>query len=104
MKMNFNKEKLMSIVSKEKVDTLDKIKYRQKNRKMIRESQSIALKVLNRIDELNWTQKQLADSMEVSTEQITKIVSGKENLTLDIIIKIEESLNIPILLSYTQNY
>ena len=101
--MSINIEKLMSIVSKEKINTIEIMKYRQKNRKMLRESQSIALKILDRIDEIGWTQKQLADYMEVSTQQITKIVSGNENLTLDLIIKIQDTLNISILVSHIEN-
>lgn len=102
MKKNINKEKFMALVSKEKVDTYERNKERIRNRKMLRESRTIALKVLNRIDELGWSQKKLADEMEVSPQQITKIVSGKANLTLESQVKIQDVLNIPILASYIE--
>lgn len=38
--------------------------------------------------------------MGVTPQQITKIVKGKENLTLDTQIKLQEILDIPILASY----
>jgi transcriptional regulator with XRE-family HTH domain len=50
---------------------------------MLRESQQIALKVLMKLDDLGWSQKDLAKAMEVAPQQITKIVSGKENLTIE---------------------
>jgi DNA-binding XRE family transcriptional regulator len=95
-----NKEKFMQLVSNEKTNTLVKNKERVLNRQMLRESQQIALKVLNKLKELQWTQKQLAIAMEVSPQQISKIVSGKENLTIETQIKLQQLLDIPILASY----
>ena len=90
----------MQLVSNEKTNTLVKNKERVLNRQMLRESQQIALKVLNKLKELQWTQKQLAIAMEVSPQQISKIVSGKENLTIETQIKLQQLLDIPILASY----
>ena len=47
-----NKEKFMQLVSNEKTNTLVKNKERVLNRQMLRESQQIALKVLNKLKEL----------------------------------------------------
>ncbi|HBF88042.1 MAG TPA: XRE family transcriptional regulator [Bacteroidales bacterium] len=98
-----NKEKFLALVSNEKTDTLAKIKERVKNIAMLRESQTIALKVLLKLDELGWSQKTLAEKMEVSPQQISKIVSGKENLTIDTQVKLQKLLDIPILASYYEN-
>lgn len=95
-----NKEKFLNLVSTEKTNTLEKIIERKRNRAMLRESQNIALKVLVRLDELKWTQKKLAQKLEVAPQQITKIVKGQENLTLETLIKLQTILNIPILASY----
>jgi ribosome-binding protein aMBF1 (putative translation factor) len=94
------KQKLQSLVSKEKTETLNKNKDRIKNREMLRESQQIAIKVLMKLDELGWAQKDLAREMQVSPQQITKIVSGKENLTIETQIKLQNILKIPILASF----
>lgn len=95
-----NKENFLALVSKEKADTLEKNKERIKNRAMLRESQKIALKILMKLDELKMSQKDLAKKLEVSPQQITKIVSGKENLTIETQIKLQTALNIPILASF----
>lgn len=98
-----NKEKFLQLVSEEDSKTLAEVKKRIKNRAMLRESQQIALKVLLKLDDLGWTQKDLAKAMDVTPQQITKIVSGKENLTIETQIKLQNILDIPILASYYEN-
>lgn len=95
-----NKEKFLALVSKEQTDTLERNRERIRNRAMLRESQKIALKVLLKLDELGWKQTDLAREMGVSAQQINKIVSGKENLTIETQIKLQTILNVPILASY----
>jgi len=95
-----NKEKFLALVSEENTDTMAKNKERIKNRAMLRESQQIALKVLLKLDDLCWTQKDLAAAMGVRPQQISKIVSGKENLTLETQVKLQTILDIPLLASY----
>ena len=98
-----NKEKFLKLVSPDQTNSVLKNKQNILNRAMLQESQKIALKVLNRLAELNWTQKRLAEAMEVSPQQISKIVSGKENLTIETQIKLQEILSIPILASYYES-
>jgi transcriptional regulator with XRE-family HTH domain len=95
-----NKEKFLTLVSGEDTKTIEQNTWRIKNRAMLRESQKIALKVLGKLDERGWTQRDLAEKMEVSPQQISKIVSGKENLTIDTQVKLQNVLDIPILASY----
>lgn len=95
-----NKDKLLSLVSKETTNTLKKIQKSRNNREMLTESQTIALKVLKRLDEWGWTQKDLAHKLKVSPQQVYKITSGKENFTLTTLMKLQEVLDIPILASY----
>jgi transcriptional regulator with XRE-family HTH domain len=56
-----------------------------------------------KLEELGWSQKDLAREMGVSPQQITKVVSGKENLTIETQIKLQNVLNIPVLASYYEN-
>ena len=89
-----NKEKFLGLVSKEDTGTLERNQQRIRNRAMLRESQQIALKVLMKLDDLGWSQKDLAKVMDVTPQQITKIVSGKENLTIETQIKLQNVLGI----------
>ncbi len=97
-----NKEKFLELVSKEQTSTLQEVKHRIKNRAMLRESQRIAMKVLFKLDELGWSQKKLANEMSVSPQFINKLVSGKENLTIETLLKIQTILDIPIFASYAK--
>jgi len=98
-----NKDKFNQLVSGEDNRTLADVKKRIKNRAMLRESQQIALKVLMKLDDFGWSQKDLAKAMDVTPQQITKIVSGKENLTIETQIKLQHILDIPVLASYYEN-
>jgi len=80
-----------------------KNKERIKHREMLRESRKIALKVLMKLDDLGMKQRELAELMQVSPQQISKIVSGNENLTIETQIKLQNILNIPILASFYEN-
>ena len=98
--MKTNKDKFNTLVSKEETNTLANNRERIKNRARLRESQDIALKVLTKLDELNWSQKRLAEELGVSPQQVSKIVKGRENLTLETQLKLQQVLDIPILASY----
>lgn len=98
-----NKEKFLALVSGTDHSTLEQVEWRIKNRDMLRESQRIALKILAKLDKLDWTQKDLAREMGVSPQQVSKIVSGKENLGLETQIKLQNILDIPILASYYED-
>jgi len=97
-----NKEKFLELVEEKDNSILKEIKWRKDNRDMLRESQNIAFKVLIRLNELNWSQKDLAEAMKVSPQQINKIVKGAENMTIETQVKIQTILNIPILASYIE--
>jgi transcriptional regulator with XRE-family HTH domain len=96
-------EKYDALISKEVSPALERAKERKKNRKRLRESQAIAIKVLNKLDELGWTQKRLASELGVSPQQVTKIVSGKANLTLQTQTQLQDILNIPILATWYED-
>jgi transcriptional regulator with XRE-family HTH domain len=98
-----NKEKFIALVSPETTNTVAKNRDRIKNRAMLRESQNIALKVLEKLEEIRWSQRKLAKEMGVTPQQITKIVKGQENLTLETQIKLQSILKIPILASFYEN-
>lgn len=98
--MKGNREKFLELVSKESTNTSEKNKEMIANREWLRVSRDIAFKILEKLDELGWTQKELAEKMEVSPQYISKMLKGSENLTLESLAKIQRILEIPILASY----
>ena len=94
------KEKLLQLVKGEDTQTFRLVANRINNRARLQAAQSIALQVLNKLNELQWPQSKLAKHMGVSPQQISKIVSGKENLTLDTIVRLQKILQIQLLVTY----
>lgn len=94
-----NKEKLKHVVNDLDDTLLDEIQGRLCNKSSILASKKIALKVLLKLEELGWTQKLLAEKMNVSPQQVSKIVKGSENLTLETLVKLESILQIELLAS-----
>jgi len=101
--MKVNKEKFSALISNEKTDTVKRNRKRITNRQRLRESREIALKVLNKLDQLEWSQKLLAQKMNVTPQEITKIVSGKHLLSLEIKSKLKETLEISNLETFKNN-
>ena len=75
---------------------MKKAKKRRKNRSWQRKSQGIASRVLTTLKEQNMQQKELAEALDVSPQQVSKIVKGRENLTLQTITKLEQVLGISL--------
>ena len=92
-----------NFVGSNKSNFIESAKASLQNNQWKKRSQDIALAILERLDELNMKQSQLAEIMSVTPQQISKIVKGYENLTLESISKIENALGIS-LISITQNY
>ena len=101
--MKANKEQFLALVLESDDTFLDELESNFKHRDMLKESFMIGIKVLAKLEELGWSQKDLAEKMKVTPQQINKIVRGKQNLTLDTIIKLQSALHIPILASYSEN-
>ena len=60
-------------------------------------SQMIANTMSARMKELGMTQKMLAEKMNCTQQYISKILKGRENLSLEVISKIENALDIHFL-------
>jgi len=90
--------KLDKIVSKEPSKWLEHAQYREDNAKWLRRSQYVALAILTALDEQGLSQKALADRMGVSAQQINKWCKGGENFTFETIAKLEDALNIELMI------
>ena len=90
-------EKLNALRSSTPSKWRENAEKRRANRAWLRYSQIIAMKMLDRMDELKMTQKALADIMGCSQQYVSKIVRGKENLSLETIAKIETALGVKLI-------
>lgn len=90
--MAFNLKKLQEIAKPESAEELLEAKYREDNREWLKKSALIALSLEAVMCAKGINCKELAKLMGVSPSQVTKILSGKENLGLKTICKIEKVL------------
>lgn len=95
--MSSIKEKLSKLSLGETSRWQEDAKFRRDNREWLKKSAAIAVKVLSALKAQGLTRKQLAERMDVSPQQVNKIVKGQENLTLETISKIETVLGINII-------
>ena len=71
--------------------------WRRANRSWLRQSQMIAMKMLDAMEEQHLTQRQLAERMGCSQQYVSKVLKGRENLSIETISKIEDTLALSIL-------
>ncbi len=95
--MSKSKNKLSGFTSDKASSWKADAKLRRDNREWLKKSAAIALRVLDTLKALGLSQKGLAERMNVSPQQINKIVKGHENLTLETITSLEISLGIKII-------
>lgn len=71
---------------------------RRANRGWLNHSRKIALQILDALQENQMTQKFLAEKLlMVSPQYVSRVVRGKENLTLEQIAKFEQALGIELI-------
>ena len=97
-------EKMKTVVEKlkERASTTpskwrEEAEYRRANKTWLRYSQHIALLMLDKMDMLGMNRKQLAEKMNCSPLYISKVLKGRENLSLETLSKIEMALGISII-------
>jgi transcriptional regulator with XRE-family HTH domain len=91
------KDKLKDITSENKSTWLEDAEKNVANQGARKNARRVALRVLHILKERGMTQQALADKMDVSRQQVTKIIKGKENFTFETIDKLEKALNITLL-------
>jgi len=92
--MSETRKKLAALSQGKTGNATERILLRQQNKGWLKKSQAIAIKVLSTLRAKSMSQVQLAELMNVSPQQISKIVKGSENLTLDTIAALEKALGI----------
>lgn len=90
----------MHTMAEEKIDNAlgeGKKIMENKSEDWICHSQAIAAIMSNRMEELGMTQRALAEKMNCTQQYVSKVLKGRENLSLETLCKIENALGIKIL-------
>lgn len=95
--MGFNLKRLQEVAKPESAKELEEAKYRSENREWLLKSMKIALYLEHILRVRGISKKQLSEMIDVSPAQVTKLLSGKENLGLKTIGKIEKALGVSLI-------
>ena len=91
---------MIHTMAEEKIDNaLGEVKNIMENKRedWVCHSQAIAATMSNRMEELGMTQRALAEKMNCTQQYVSKVLKGRENLSLETLCKIENALDIKIL-------
>ena len=90
----------MLTMAEDKIDNALEVKEETvecKSEDWVCHSQAIATIMSNRMGELDMTQRALAEKMNCTQQYVSKVLKGRENLSLETLCKIENALGIKIL-------
>ena len=82
----------------------EKAEFRAANKSWLRYSQHIAMMMLDKMEEQGLTQKTLAEKMGCSQQYVSKILKGRENLSIETLCKIETALELSLLPQMAEAY
>ena len=91
---------MIHTIAEEKIDNaLGEVKNIMENKRedWVCHSQAIAATMSDRMEELGMTQRVLAEKMNCTQQYVSKVLKGRENLSLETLCKIENALGIKIL-------
>ena len=74
----------------------EEAKKRKENKRWLNYSQEIAMFLHEKMEELGLTQTALAERMNCTQQYISRILKGKENLSLETITRLEDALGIKL--------
>lgn len=97
MKLNERLDKFEKLVSDKPSNFLSKLAYYKANKNWIDQSSKVAINVLETLRAKGLSQKDLAEKMNVSAQQVNKIIKGKQNLTFETVGKLENALGISLM-------
>ncbi|WNJ17456.1 helix-turn-helix transcriptional regulator [Pontibacter sp. G13] len=92
-----NKERFLELVSDTPSNVMEDIKWRRENRPWLKRSRGIAIHVIQVLGNRGWTQKEFAERMGVSPQQVSKWLKGQENFRLETISKMEAVLEVELI-------
>ena len=95
--MGFNLKRLQEVAKPASAKEQEEAKYREENREWLLKSMQIALYLEHVLRVRGISKKQLAEMIDVTPAQVTKLFSGKENLGLKTIAKIEKALGVSLI-------
>lgn len=95
--MGFNLNRLKEVAKQASEKERDEAKFRDENRDWLLKSALIALEIHRYLRLNGMTKSQLAEKLGISPAMVTKLLSGKENLSLKTVCGIERVIQFELL-------
>lgn len=95
--MAFNLNRLKEVAKQPSEKEREEARFRDENRDWLLKSALIALEIHRYLRQNGMTQSQLAEKLGISPAMVTKLLSGKENLSLKTICGIERVIQFELL-------
>ena len=95
--MAFNMNRLKEVAKQPSEKEREEARFRDENRDWLQKSALIALGIHRYLRQNGMTQSQLAEKLGISPAMVTKLLSGKENLSLKTICGIERVIQFELL-------
>ena len=95
--MAFNLNRLKEVAKQPSEKEREEARFRDENRDWLLKSAQIALEIHRYLRQNGMTQSQLAEKLGISPAMVTKLLSGKENLSLKTICGIERVIQFELL-------
>lgn len=95
--MKFNLDRLREVAKQSSEKEREEARFRDENREWLLKSALIALEIHRYLRLNGMSQSQLAEKLGISPAMVTKLLSGKENLSLKTICGIERAIQIELL-------
>lgn len=95
--MAFNLNRLKEVAKQPSVKECEEARFRDENRDWLLKSALIALEIHRYLRLNGMTQSQLAEKLGISPAMVTKLLSGKENMSLKTICSLERVIQFELL-------
>ena len=76
---------------------INKALYLKENWLWMKYSYAVAIRVRSRMEEIGWTQKQLAEALNCTQQHVSTILKGNANMTLETLAKLERALQFDLI-------
>ena len=91
--MAFNLNRLKEVAKQPSKKELEEARFREENREWLLQSMQIALKIHHYLRVNGMTQNLFAEKLGISSQMMTKLLSGKERLSSETIKNIEAAIH-----------
>ena len=102
--MSKTEEKLKKLAAENPATSWkEKVAFRKENKAWLKKSTRISLRILDALEDKGWNQTDLAKALDVTRQQVSKLVKGGNDFKLSTITKLEEVLGIQLLAILADN-